>query len=102
MWPAKQLLEPMNLRWQKNMLAQVSIFGRNVEWDYFGAWQHKVNHGYAHVANSKDVSGMKLWSWGNAPVGVVNQTAHTDDGSVDAETQCGAMETQLDFAFLDP
>ncbi len=102
MWPAKQLLEPMNLRWQKNMLAQVSIFGRNVEWDYFGAWQHKVNHGYAHVANNKDVSGMKLWSWGNAPVGVVNQTALTDDGSVYAETQCGAMETQLDFAFLDP
>lgn len=101
-WPAKQLLEPMNMRWQKNMLAQVSIFGRNVEWDYFGAWQHKVNHGYAHVANSKDVSGMKLWSWGNAPVGVVNQTALTDDGSVYAETQCGAMETQLDFAFLDP
>lgn len=102
MWPAKQLLDPMNLRWQKNMLAQVSIFGRNVEWDYFGAWQHKVNHGYAHVANSKDVSGMKLWSWGNAPVGVVNQTALTDDGSVYAETQCGAMETQLDFAFLAP
>lgn len=101
MWPAKQLLSPLNMRWQKNMLAQVSIFGRDVKWDYFGAWQHKVNHGYAHVANSRDVSGMKLWSWGNAPVGVVNQTALTDDGSVYAETQCGAMETQLDFAFLD-
>ena len=84
------------------MLAQVSIFGRDVEWDYFGAWRHTVNHGYAHVAKSQDVSGMKLWSWGNAPVGVVNQTALTDDGSVYAETQCGAMETQLDFAFLQP
>ena len=42
---------------------------------------------------------MKLWSWGNAPVGVINQTALTDDGSVYAETQCGAMETQLDFSF---
>lgn len=102
MWPASQLQKPVNLRWQKNMLAQVSIFGKDVEWDYFGAWQHKVNHGYAHVANRKDVSGMKLWSWGNAPVGVVNQSALTDDGSVYAETQCGAMETQLDFAFLQP
>jgi tetratricopeptide (TPR) repeat protein len=102
MWPANRLQAPVNFRWQKNMLAQVSIFGRNVEWDYFGAWQHKVNHGYAHVAKSKDVSGMKLWSWGNAPVGVVNQTSLTDDGSVYAETQCGAMETQLDFAFLQP
>jgi tetratricopeptide (TPR) repeat protein len=45
---------------------------------------------------------MKLWSWGNAPVGVVNQTALTDDGSLYAETQCGAMETQLDFDFLQP
>jgi tetratricopeptide (TPR) repeat protein len=102
MWPANRMKFPVNFRWQKNMLAQVSIFGRDVEWDYFGAWQHSFNHGYAHVANSKDVSGMKLWSWGNAPVGVVNQTALTDDGSVYAETQCGAMETQLDFAFLDP
>jgi tetratricopeptide (TPR) repeat protein len=102
MWPANRLQAPVNFRWQKNMLAQVSIFGRDVEWDYFGAWQHAVNHGYAHVAKSKDVSGMKLWSWGNAPVGVINQTALTDDGSVYAETQCGAMETQLDFTFLQP
>ena len=102
MWPASRILEPINFRWQKNMLAQVSIFGRNVEWDYFGAWQHRVNHGYAHVARSHDVSGMKLWSWGNAPVGVVNQASLTDDGSVYAETQCGAMETQLDFDFLQP
>ena len=102
MWPAGRLQTPVNFRWQKNMLAQVSIFGRDVEWDYFGAWQHKVDHGYAHVAKSDDVSGMKLWSWGNAPVGVVNQTALTDDGSVYAETQCGAMETQLDFDFLPP
>jgi len=102
MWPAKRLQAPVNFRWQKNMLAQVSIFGRKVEWDFFGAWQHTVNHGYAHVAKSSDVSGMKLWSWGNAPVGVVNQTSLTDDGSVYAETQCGAMETQLDFAFLEP
>ena len=102
MWPAGQLQVPVNFRWQKNMLAQVSIFGRDVSWNYFGAWQHKVNHGYAHVANSQDVSGMKLWSWGNAPVGVVNQSALTDDGSLYAETQCGAMETQLDFDFLQP
>jgi tetratricopeptide (TPR) repeat protein len=84
------------------MLAQVSIFGRDVSWDFFGAWQHTSNVGYAHFANHKDVAGMKLWSWGNAGVGVVNQTALTDDGSVYAETQCGAMETQLDFAFLQP
>lgn len=102
MWPARQLLEPVNFRWQKNMLAQVSIFGRNVIWNYFGAWRHKVDHGFAHVADNRDVSGMKLWSWGNAPVGVVNQTALTDDGSLYAETQCGAMETQLDFDFLQP
>ncbi len=102
MWPANRLQSPVNFRWQKNMLAQVSIFGRDVEWDYFGAWQHSVDHGYAHVANRRDVSGMKLWSWGNAPVGVVNQTALTDDGSLYAETQCGAMETQLDFDFLQP
>jgi tetratricopeptide (TPR) repeat protein len=102
MWPANRLQKPVNFRWQKNMLAQVSIFGRNVEWDFFGAWQHSVNHGYAHYANAHDVAGMKLWSWGNAAVGVVNQTALTDDGSVYAETQCGAMETQLDFDFLEP
>jgi len=102
MWPAERIHAPVNFRWQKNMLAQVSIFGRNNAWDFFGAWQHSVNHGYAHFADHKDVAGMKLWSWGNAPVGVVNQSALTDDGSLYAETQCGAMETQLDFAFLPP
>lgn len=102
MWPANNMQSPIDFRWQKNMLAQVSIFGRDIVWDYFGAWQHSKNQGYAHVANSKDVSGMKLWSWGNMPVGVVNQTALTDDGSEYAETQCGEMETQLDFDFLKP
>lgn len=100
MWPADRMRQPINFRWQKNMLAQVSIFGRDVEWDFFGAWRHSANHGYAHFANHQHVAGMKLWSWGNAGVGVVNQTALTDDGSVYAETQCGAMETQLDFAFM--
>lgn len=102
MWPANRMQQPINFRWQKNMLAQVSIFGRNVSWDFFGAWQHSIDYGYAHFARAHDVGGMKLWSWGNAGVGVVNQTALTDDGSLYAETQCGAMETQLDFDFLQP
>jgi len=102
MWPAERMHERVNFRWQKNMLAQVSIFGRDVGWDFFGAWRHSVDHGYAHYAKARDVAGMKLWSWGNSPVGVVNQTALTDDKSEYAETQCGAMETQLDFDFLAP
>ncbi len=102
MWPADRMRSPVNFRWQKNMLAQVSIFGRDVAWDFFGAWRHSVNHGYAHFADHRHVAGMKLWSWGNAGVGIVNQTALTDDGSLYAETQCGAMETQLDFALLQP
>jgi len=43
--------------------------------DYFGAWHHLTDTGYAHFANHKDVSGMKLWSWGRSSVGIVNQTA---------------------------
>ncbi|MFB0534024.1 MAG: DUF5107 domain-containing protein [Anaerolineae bacterium] len=101
-WPAHRLHELINFRWQKNMIAQVSIFGRDVKWDFFGAWQHSSNYGYAHFADHQDVSGMKLWSWGNAGVGIMNQAALTDDGSLYAETQCGAMETQLDFDFLPP
>ncbi len=102
MWPAERMHDPINFRWEKDTLAQVSIFGRNVTWDYFGAWQHSSNTGYAHFARYQDVSGMKLWSWGRADVGIVNQTALMDDGSLYAETQCGAMETQLDFDFLTP
>jgi tetratricopeptide (TPR) repeat protein len=102
MWPANRLHSPINFRWEKNMLAQVSIFGRQVSWDYFGAWQHSSNTGFAHFARCQDVSGMKLWSWGRSDVGIVNQTALTDNGSLYAETQCGVMETQLDFDFLPP
>lgn len=102
LWPAERLHSPINFRWEKDMLAQVSIFGRDVTWDYFGAWQHSSNVGYAHFARYQDVSGMKLWSWGQSEVGIVNQSALMDDGTLYAETQCGAMETQLDFDFLPP
>ena len=102
MWPAVRMHAPVNFRWEKDMLAQVSIFGRQVAADFFGAWQHSRNTGYAHFADAADVAGMKLWSWGRSEVGIVNQTALTDDGSLYAETQCGAMETQLDFEFLPP
>lgn len=101
-WPAERLHDPINFRWEKDMLAQVSIFGHKVTWDYFGAWRHSSNTGYAHFARFQDVSGMKLWSWGRSEVGIVNQSALMDDGSLYAETQCGAMETQLDFDFLPP
>ncbi|MFV1858232.1 MAG: DUF5107 domain-containing protein [Anaerolineales bacterium] len=102
MWPADRMHDPVDFHLEKDMLAQVSIFGRDVEWDFFGAWQHASNTGYAHYARAKDVAGMKLWSWGRSSVGIVNQSALTDDGSLYAETQCGAMETQLDFDFLPP
>jgi len=101
-WPANRLHEPIEFRWQRNMIASVSIFGREVKWDFFGAYQHSSDYGYAHFADHRDVAGMKLWSWGNTGVGVMNQAALTDDGSLYAETQCGAMETQLDFDFLQP
>ncbi len=102
MWPALRMHAPVNFRWEKDMLAQVSIFGRQVAADFFGSWQHSRNAGYAHFADAADVAGMKLWSWGRSEVGIVNQTALTDDGSLYAETQCGAMETQLDFEFMPP
>lgn len=101
-WPADRLHEPIEFRWQKNMIASISIFGREVKWDFFGAYQHPSDYGYAHFADHRNVAGMKLWSWGNAGVGVMNQAALADDGSLYAETQCGAMETQLDFDFLPP
>jgi tetratricopeptide (TPR) repeat protein len=102
MWPAARMHAPFDFRWENNMLAQVSIFGRDVAWDFFGAWHHSSDTGYAHFAHHTDVSGMKLWSWGQSEVGIVNQTALMDDGSLYAETQCGAMETQLDFDFMPP
>jgi tetratricopeptide (TPR) repeat protein len=102
MWPAGRMHAPVDFRHEKDMLAQVSIFGRDVRDSFFGAWQHSTDSGYAHCADVKDVAGMKLWSWGRSEVGIVNQSALTDDGSLYAETQCGAMETQLDFDFLPP
>ncbi|MGB9800237.1 MAG: DUF5107 domain-containing protein [Thermanaerothrix sp.] len=101
-WPVDIMHDPLNLRWQKNILTHLSVFGRDITWNFFGAWQHSKNRGYVHCADPRYVAGMKLWSWGNAPIGIVNQSALTDDGSLYAETQCGALETQLDFDFLSP
>jgi tetratricopeptide (TPR) repeat protein len=101
-WPSTQLHEPIDLHWEKNILVQVSIFGSNVQDDFFGVWQHSGNYGYAHFADHRDVSGMKHWSWGNAGMSLMTQTSLTDDGSRYAETQCGLMENQHDFDFLQP
>ena len=51
MWPAGRMHAPVSFRWEKDMLAQVSIFGRDVAADFFGAWQHSHNVGYAHFAD---------------------------------------------------
>lgn len=101
-WPWRQIHKPIDLHWEKNILVQASVFGSDVKHDFYGLWQHSKNHGYAHVADRRDISGMKHWSWGSAGMSLMTQTSLTDDGSRYAETQCGLMSNQHDFDYLTP
>ncbi len=102
LWPSVQMHKPLDLHKEKNIINQVSIFGSDVKDDFYGAWQHSANHGYAHFAKHQDVSGMKHWSWGDSGMSLMTETSLTDDGSTYAETQCGLMANQHDFDFLEP
>ncbi len=88
--------------WYKNIRQPTSLFGRQVHRNFFGAYYHQSDYGVVHVADSREVPGKKIWSWGVAGDGLIWTDLLTDHDGPYNEIQSGRYETQLNQEFMSP
>lgn len=78
-------------------------FGKLMEADFFGTYDHAADCGVVHYADRKAVKGAKFFSWGTDDLGDAWNKALTDGcGSGYIEIQSGPFETQAVYKFLPP
>lgn len=88
--------------WPKNIREATSLFARQVERSFFGAYYHQSDRGVIHVASFRDVPGKKIWTWGEADDGLIWTDLLTDHDGPYYEIQSGRYETQLSYEFMPP
>ena len=98
-WP---MCEGKDLSWLKNYETSSSIFARQCEFDFFGAYDVDADRGIVQTADHHKLSGKKAWTWGNWDFGLVSQKNLTDDDGPYIEVQSGPLPTQSDYEALWP
>ncbi len=98
-WP---MHEGRDLRWLRNYPEPTSVFGYEVTFDFFGAYDVERDFGIVQVANHHALPGKKAWTWGQADAGLVAQSVLTDEDGPYIEVQSGPLPTQADFGQLAP
>ena len=98
-WPVDN---GVDLSMSKNYRPPTSIFGYECDQDFFGSYDHGVDHGVVAYANHFKLPGKKAWTWGRGDEGTVAQRTLTDDGSLYNEVQTGPLATQSDYGLLRP
>ncbi len=101
-WPVN---EGRDLTWLKNYETMTSIFGYEVPFDFFGAYEVDEDRGIVSYTNHHEVPGKKAWTWGKDDFGVVSQMSLTDDDRDRAEyieVQSGPLRTQADYGMMRP
>ena len=98
-WP---MHEGRDLSWLRNYPEPTSVFGYEVAFDFFGAYDVDRDFGIVQVANHHELPGRKAWTWGQADAGLVAQSALTDEDGPYIEVQSGPLPTQADFGLLAP
>lgn len=88
--------------WYKNIRRATSLFGRQVQRDFFGAYYDQPDYGLVHVADFREVPGKKIWTWGVADDGLIWTDLLTDRDGPYNEIQAGRYETQLNYEFMPP
>ncbi|HJO05664.1 MAG TPA: DUF5107 domain-containing protein [Acidobacteriota bacterium] len=91
-----------DLRWLRNYPEPTSVFGYEVGFDFFGAYDVDRDFGIVQVANHHELPGKKAWTWGQSDVGTVAQSVLTDADGPYIEVQSGPLPTQADFGLLAP
>lgn len=98
-WP---IHEGKDLSWLKNYETWASIFSVSCSYDFFGAYDVDADRGIVQVADHRELSGKKAWTWGNWEFGLVSQQNLTDEDGPYIEVQSGPLPTQSDYGMLRP
>jgi len=98
-WP---IHEGKDISWLKNYETWASIFAVECVFDFFGAYDVDMDRGIVQVADHRELSGKKAWTWGNWDFGRVSQKNLTDDDGPYIEVQSGPLPTQSDYGMLLP
>ncbi len=96
------LHDGVDYSWYKNVRQPTSLFGRQVQRNFFGAYYHDADFGVVHVADYHEVPGKKIWTWGVARDGLIWTGLLTDQDGAYNEIQGGRYETQLNYEFMAP
>lgn len=86
----------------KNIRSPTEMFGLQVRRDWFGAYYPQSNYGVVHVADYREVSGRKMWTWGVAGDGTIWTKLLTDTSGPYNEIQSGRFATQLNRDLMPP
>ncbi len=98
-WP---IHEGKDLTWLKNYETLSSVFSVNCVYDFFGAYDVDDDRGIVQVADHRELSGKKAWTWGQSDFGLVSQESICDPGDQYIEVQSGPLPTQSDYGMLGP
>jgi tetratricopeptide (TPR) repeat protein len=98
-WPVH---EGKDLSWLKNYEIYSSIFAVDCVFDFFGAYDVDMDRGIVQVADHRELSGKKAWTWGTWDFGLVSQQNLTDEDGPYIEVQSGPLPTQSDYGMLLP
>jgi tetratricopeptide (TPR) repeat protein len=98
-WP---IHEGRDMTWLKNYEIYASVFSVDCAFDFFGAYDVDTDRGIVQVADHRELSGKKAWTWGTWDFGLVSQQNLTDDDGPYIEVQSGPLPTQSDYGMLLP
>ena len=96
------LWEGTDYSWSRQVRQPTSLFGLNVQRDFFGAYYHQREQGVVHVADYHEVPGKKIWTWGVAGDGSIWTGLLTDKDGAYNEIQAGRFQTQISQEFMPP
>ncbi|WP_193726527.1 DUF5107 domain-containing protein [Paenibacillus guangzhouensis] len=77
-------------------------FGKLMNHNFCGIYNHEEQYGVVHYADRKKVKGAKFFSWGNDANAHAWTRSLTDDDSAYIEMQSGLFESQMVYKFLRP
>lgn len=98
-WP---IHDGRDLSWLRNYPEPTSIFGVQVTFDFFGAYDVDRDFGVVQFADHRVLPGKKAWTWGQSDDGRVAQSVLTETDGNYIEIQSGPLPTQSDFGELAP
>jgi len=93
----------MDISLWKNTGVPSSFFAWDLQEDFFGGYDHGKQAGTAWIGNHYTSPGMKYWTDGNNPTGVMINNGLTDNDGRYIELMAGAYtDNQPDYSWLQP